>query len=323
MVRKSKQASGNATLTHYERRHKLTADHGTLERRLAGHAQYQLGDCGLSLTALSDKSRVLCSPSGYLYEDQAILEYLITQTQEIKEKMNKEAVERATKESAVKDEEEVTRAKRKAAFDSSQQWMKKNKSSTSSNDASSIIVDTEAAKTDLRRTSYWLAEAQPVLTESQSTKVASTRPLSPHSQQPLRRKDLWPVQLEFEKSASSTAASSSHDKSLVLCSLTGKPIRTQAAVAYWTTNRCTEEPGQVVLQEEGFEQLIVKGGVSTKDSTKTDGKPSKKKPDKKQVLYCPRTNLRIKHTRVLQRSGSSFATSGQATVVQTYRPTMT
>ena len=326
MVRKSKQASGNATLTHYERRHKLTTDHGTLERRLAGHAQYQLGDCGLSLAPLmTDSATVLCSPSGYLYEDQAILQYLITQTQQIKEQIQKAAT--ATADSKTKEEEEDKNSmKRKSAFESSQHWIKKKKPPPSSN-----TIDAAAAKDDLRRTSYWLAEAQPVLSESASEAPISTRPLSPHSQQPLRRKDLWPVQLDFEGDDDDN-----NQKKKLVCAVTGKPIRTQAALAYWTTSRC-DQPGLVVLEEDAFNQLIVGSGSGQKNIGKKSNSSSdivaKSDSEKattttttsttNQKLYCPCTNQRIRHIRTLQRSGSSFATSGQATVVQKYRPTMT
>ncbi|KAL7562424.1 hypothetical protein ACA910_020566 [Epithemia clementina (nom. ined.)] len=379
MVRKSKQASGNATLTHYELRHKLTADHGTLERRLAGHAQYQLGDCGLSLAPLTDASQILCSPSGYLYEDQAILEYLITQTQQRKEQIQK-AQGASVNKSESTNGHDVDHQKRKAAFESSQQWMKKPKtlssnpssttttpSTTKRNTSRSNVVDPVAAQSELRRTSYWLAEAQPVLAEPPSTDVpTSTRPLSPHSQQPLRRKDLWPVQLEFDNHEINTERRmddqdnnnnnknnnynnnnnnnrQAHTKKRVVCALTGKPIRTQAAIAYWTTSRpsaAIDQPGVVVLKDEAFEQLIVAPAASAEqnhnnnknknkkddmdddDDDDDDGKKTSK-PKTTPTLYCPRTNLKIKQTRVLQRSGSSFATSGQATVVQKYRPTLT
>ena len=298
--RKSKETSGHSVVSHHELRHKLTGDHGTLQRRLAGHAQYQLGDCGLSLTPLVDAAAVLCSPSGHLYEDQAILEYLVTQTQLLKEQQEK-ALE-AQKEAP--DAEEEALKKRKAAFDASQkQWTKKQKPTTDATADKAI----QAAKQDLKRTSYWLADSQPILKDTTVEAPTSLRPQSPHSGEPLRRKDLWPLKLQF-----SDKASSGGSKQQIVCSLTGKPIRSNAAIAYWTSK---DEPGRVVLEQDGYQQLIVGKSKSAKNSK--DSSPKKPK------LYCPETNQKIKFTRNLQRSGSSFATSGQATVVSIHRPSMT
>lgn len=333
MVRKSKQASGNAALTHYELRHKLSSDHGTQKLRLAGHAQYQMGSCGLSLTSLVDATTVLCSPSGHLYEDQAILEYLVTQTRHIKEQQEK------LEESKLKGNDNSTSekemGKRKLAFEASQKdWTKKQRPSPPpSASAESMIAK---AKQDLKRTSYWLADSQPVVENPQIEAPVSARPVSPHSQEPLRRKDLWPVQLEFLQSGSDNGKKNDNqghhnNNPQVICSLTGKPIRTHAAVAYWTSR---ESPGRVVLKEDGYEQLIVGGavhkqkkvcdlnvGVGQLSDLNESGKKLLSSPSS--ALLCPTTNKKIKYTRMLQRSGSSFATSGQDNIVEKYRPTMT
>ena len=97
MGRKSKQPGGHKPLTHHERTKKFaSSEYGTVSRRLAGHSQYQLGDCALSVTSLLDGgttssdtattatiSTALCSPSGYLYQEAAIVEYLLIRTQDL------------------------------------------------------------------------------------------------------------------------------------------------------------------------------------------------------------------------------------------------
>ena len=100
----------------------------------------------------------------------------------------------------------------------------------------------------------------------------------------LRRKDLWPVQLQWQ-----------HDK--VCCSVSEKTIPTGAAVtAYWTDRK---EPGLLVLQTVYDELLLA------------------------ETKRCPVTDKKIKHTRALQKSGSSFAASGQSVQAAKYRPTIT
>ena len=111
------------------------------------------------------------------------------------------------------------------------------------------------------------------------------RPLSPHSQEPLRRKDLWPVELKWDED----------DSSKLICSVSGKSINTQSATAYWTDKK---KPGSIVLTTV-FNELI------------------------KSTMVCPTTSRKIKYTRELQKSGTSFAASGQEVQVKKYRPTIT
>ena len=68
------------------------------------------------------------------------------------------------------------------------------------------------AQQDLKRTSYWLADSQPQQQTARVEQPKDLRPPSPHSQEPLRRKDLWPVRLNWEK-----------DK--LVCSVSGKPLQ--------------------------------------------------------------------------------------------------
>jgi len=266
MVRKSKQAGGHMPLTHYERTKKFaSSEYGTTTKRLAGHSQYQLGDCALSLTKLDETA--LCTPSGYLYSDSAIVEYLLTKTQELKEQ---QAAYERQQAALVKDDGEADR-KRRADFEESQKVVKKSKK----------IDSRQVAKQELKRTSYWLADSQPNAVE-QTIEKPPERPQSPHSQQPLRRKDLWPVHIQWED-----------DK--FVCAVSGKALNAQDVVCYWTDKK---QPGIVVLQSV-YDQLIA---------------------DTKQ---CPNSSRKIKYTRKLQKSGTSFASSGQNVQVQKYRPTIT
>jgi hypothetical protein len=43
-----------------------------------------VGDCALTNTSIENEN-ALCSPSGYIYAESAILEYLLRKTQELKE----------------------------------------------------------------------------------------------------------------------------------------------------------------------------------------------------------------------------------------------
>jgi nitric oxide synthase-interacting protein len=301
MARKSKRAGGNLPLTHYERTKKFaSSEYGTTTRRLSGAAQYQLGDCALSLTPLDETA--LCSPSGYLYSETAILEYLLTHTQRIKEEQAaaarlelREEEERARGE----DERKVRAIK---DFENAQRVVK--------TDADSDKAARES-KSQLLHASYWLPDAQPqasasnkagdgagssipqadsalVVKTEQSASPPPDRPSSPHSGDPLRRSDLWPVQLHWQKT----------DKGKhLLCAVSEKVIHQQEAVAYWTSSSKKKAAGVIMLQ-------------SIMDTVVTDN-------------ACPLTGKKIVHVRKLQRGGSSFATSTQNAMVKQYRPTIT
>jgi hypothetical protein len=110
-----------------------------------------------------------------------------------------------------------------------------------------------------------------------------TRPLSPITQEPLRRKDLWPVALQWQENK-------------LVCAISGKSFQTQtAATVYWTDKT---KPGTLVLTDI-YQQLLEGPAI------------------------CPNTNRKIKYTRELQQSGSSFANSEQTVQAKKYRPTIT
>lgn len=366
MARKSKQAGGHNPLTYYERTKKFaSSEYGTTQQRLAGHSQYQLGDCALSLTSLAvcggttaaavsaaaasttnittTTTTALCSPSGYLYSEDAILEYLLTKTRELKDQQATYERQQALQEQAKMNEKTAAVNKRKADFIDLHHSQKQKKATTSSTgkqqEQPARLMTQEAATAQaqdgLKHASYWLAESQPkAVTDltivQQQPPAADLRPPSPHSQQPLRRKDLWPVSLQWTASTSTdnnnnkTSSTATAPPQLV-CSVSGKVLHTQSVTAYWTTDSYKKMttttataassssssqhqhhqhhhgPGKLVLTSV-YDQVI-------------------KKSD--HIPKCPETNRKIKATRVLQKSGSSFAASGQACQVKQYRPTIT
>jgi hypothetical protein len=353
MGRKSKQAGGNLPLTHYERTQKFAAssEYGTISQRLAGHAQYQLGDCALTTqrlvanddgtatktdtTAENVNAIALCSPSGYLYAESAIVEHLLQETIRLRHAQQTRQAALKQEQHAVLEARQHQAQKRLAEFRASQSVVaKKSRSNQQGSDA----------KSELHRVSYWLSSAQPVAQSTTPTAAAAAassastttatstalvaalpaaavdggtttktapheatdaisftttgndtipreRPVSPMTGAPLRRKDLWPVALTW---TTETA------KPLLVCAVSHKTIPSGAAVvAYWTSKSASKQPGRLVLQAT-FDELSC-------STTRT----------------CPRTDARIAHVRVLQKSGSSFAASGQAVTASHYRPTIT
>jgi len=305
MTRKSKQPGAHQPLTYHERTKKFaSSEYGTVRKRLAGHSQYQIGECALTVSPI-DEDTALCSPSGYLYAESAILEYLLVKTQELKQQQKEydESQERAVAE---KEEEQSETQKRKIAdFRASQKTVAKKAKVVK--DGGDDTSKKEAAVADLKRVSYWLADAQPnaasaadfSTTKSSTTMISKPppdRPGSPITGSPLRRKDLWPVQLTKLENK-------------LVCAVSQKNLGAANCIAYWTDNKNRKKDQQqppslgTIVLESVYQDLIV-------------GKSSK-------TPRCPVTDAKIRHTRRLQRSGSSFAASGQSVEVQKYRPTLT
>ena len=381
MGKGTRATAGHMPLTHHERTKKFTvhstsdsADYGTTSIRLAGHSQYQIGTCALTTQSLlppsvsdgattSTTSTALCSPSGYIYDETSILEYLLRQTQQIKQRQQEQE---QTKNQAIQETRvnELNAKKRQIdEFDESQRIIKR----------STRQSEQDMAKDDLHRVSYWLSAAQPVATTASTSQLPSAtqrnnnnnhnmnvnsvpngnsmlaltngdvekgpdkiptnvvvtaatsntvlsttatsttgtssekpipeRPVSPMTGQPLLRRDLWPVQLEW--SSPSTGVPK------VKCAISDRILSTGApVVAYWTTkkphgseNGKNNNRGVVVLQSV-FEQELQLHLPKTNQ--------------------CPITDRTIRQVRVLQRSGSSYAASGQNVMsAKQYKPTIT
>ena len=298
-------------MTHHERTKKFaSSEYGTVSRRLAGHSQYQLGHCALSVTSLLDGGRTsssdtttpttttttaLCSPSGYLYQEAAIIEYLLMRTQALNQQRAEWQAQQLHRVEQAAAQTRQDHKRKIADFEATQQTVtmthKKSKPSNTTGD--------QQATEDLKRVSYWLAGSQPATVDAKSSSstggdaLATTsepppdRPGSPMTGQALRRKDLWPVRLH------------SLDGTLI-CAVSQKSLSSAPCVAYWTNNNNTKKAEGEIVHQSVYRDLQLK--------------ESKK---------CPLTDAKIRHTRQLQQGGSSFAASKQAVAVTKYRPTIT
>jgi hypothetical protein len=386
--------AGHMPLTHYERTKKFvinntvsdSADYGTTAVRLAGHSQYQIGTCALttqtlliqstssptqgtssttenSTTSSGDSCVALCSPSGYLYEETSILEYLLIQTQQIRERQQRQEHIKRQEMNDATAKETKEKKRQLEEFEDSQRVIQKRQSQSEQAQA----ID------DLHRVSYWLSSAQPtasttttiavssvsqqvpntpkliksdvanettltvtngvddtivtsttlppVETISTTTATAGTivdvpdRPLSPMTGQALSRRDLWPVRLEW------TNRGSNHQlQQKVKCAISDRVISTGApVVAYWTTKKpySTSSSSSALDNNNNNNHSI---GVVVLQSVYDTELGLNKCPNPK----CPLTDRTIRHVRTIQRSGSSYAASGQCIMsAKQYKPTIT
>ena len=325
MGRKSKQAgTGHYPLTHYERTKKFaSSSYGTTTTRISGDTQVAFGSCSLSLAPIVSEqdesptnavaatssagdddntvtSIAMVTPSGHLYAKQAIYEYLLTKTQDYSDQ--KKAYEMQEEAAIAKaDTTEAKKRQREEAFEESNQLAVIDSKKKAKN-AEKIVGDGGV----LKKTSYWLPDMQPAKVDLEVK--APERPASPYSGEPLRRKDLRELALLRKKENKSK----NYGEQDVLCAISGKAIRMQKAVAYWTKDK--SRPGVVVLKSV-YDMTI---DTSSKKNKETSKNSDKKTP----ALICPITNAKIKHTIELKSGGSGFA-AHNAVQVKTYKPTIT
>lgn len=220
-------------MTYYERTQKFaSSQYGTVTARLSSDSQLNFGDCALSLSPALD---AVATPSGHIYSREAILEYLVQKTAELKqaqERYNTFLLSQRAKELMAEQKQKERELK---DFEQSQKVSAGSKRKPIEDDTFGADAQPSNQKTNaLARTSYWLADFQPTHV-TEMPEPPPERPLSPHSGQPLRRKELRHI--VFKRS----------DDQKVQCALSDKTISTQPAVAL--------PSGQVVLQD-CFEKLI-------------------------------------------------------------------
>uniref|UniRef100_A0A7S2UPF1 Nitric oxide synthase-interacting protein zinc-finger domain-containing protein n=1 Tax=Attheya septentrionalis TaxID=420275 RepID=A0A7S2UPF1_9STRA len=281
MARKSKQPGGHNPLTAHERK-KLLGAYGTTTARLGTDSQQKFGYCCLGLQPAADP---VATPSGHIYNREAIVSYLLTKTQDYKKALaayeGRQTQRSAKRQKLTKEKEEEQLA----------QFERKNKGASQLSDAthSQALVATtqinlesrETATATLKRTSYWLSEMQPAQQDILDTdELPPKRPASPMSGEPLRIKDLTPLDLRTDDAGGFT------------CAVSDKSLTTQPVVAI-------TKSGQVMLKSV-FDELA------------------------RPTMTCPITGKKFKekHVLTLQKGSSGFAASGSVTAKK-YRPTMT
>ncbi|XP_027877916.1 nitric oxide synthase-interacting protein [Xiphophorus couchianus] len=199
MTRHGKNCTAGAVYTYHEKRKDTAASgYGTQSVRLGKDAIKDFDCCCLSLQPCQDP---VVTPDGYLYEKQAILEYILHQKTEIAKKMKayekqKQALKSTNQlESKSEERQRVERFKTREnsivskpinPFTSGQ---KKESEASSSGEASTA---SPAPSSSQSLPSFWIPSLTP---ESKPTllKKPSKAVLCPMSGRPIKMNDLIPV----------------------------------------------------------------------------------------------------------------------------------
>jgi len=291
MTRKGKQPGGHNPLTYHECK-KLTS-YGTTTARLGTESHNRFGDCCLGLSPATDP---VATPSGHIYSREAIVSYLLAKNQEIKEARLKHEAQLSTDRDRSVLTRRASEDRRLVEFvkkDGCPAQISKEEHGTSHKRSLGRIINTETEdelRTSLKRTSYWLSEAQPQYTaEAIEDEVRNNpparRPSSPMSGRPLRMKELIPITLQRENLVAGKEGK-------CICALSGKAITTQQVILIKKTG--------VVMIKEFYENLAKSSHV------------------------CPVTSKKFKDKDVisLKKGTSGYAASGEV-IAKKYRPTLT
>lgn len=286
-ARHSKKRGSDAVFTYDERKKQV----GEVTNRLGADSQLPFGHCNLTLTAISEGAESVVSPSGRIYGKEAILEYLLSKTRDLKllqvlyeeQCMRKLQEEEEAKESA----ERMAAAQFAATQDGVQGIVvgggKDERSLYINSSARKKLIDDRSIAVrieELKAISPWLAQFTPSA-KAKDLKAPPKRPPSPCSGQPLRAKDLYPIVLSRD----------ADDDQAVVCSVSGKRITSQPVVYL--------KPSHVYMLEECYKHLALP------------------------TMTCPLTSKPFLASDVveLHQAGSSFAGGGVPVEATKWRPT--
>lgn len=292
MPKHSKNNSDRGCFTYYE---KNAVDQGSISQRLGVDSQLPFGYCCLSLTPVVDP---VVSPSGHVYSREAIIEYLLTKTQEIKRQnkayeLQQAKVVKDAQDQVAADEVQLqqrfidsiegvkTVAKRKASeIEEKQSYMSTRQK---------IIDDTDdqVKLAQLKQVAPWIPQFTPEAKES-LIKPPPRYPSSPMSGRPLRTKDLIPINMEREVS---NAVGANPGPVRFMCPVSSKTITNQKVILIKSTG--------VIMLESVAQSLALK------------------------TMTCPITGKSFTQDDILELVGaaSAFAASGAVEATK-YRPTM-
>ena len=297
MVRHAKNSGHEGHFTYQERQRVQAVK----TERLQAISQTPFGHCALSLQPIKEGDCVI-SPSGRLYSREAIYEYLLQKTRDLKELTILYEEQQMKK---IRDSEELKAAdygEQVAAFCATQDGVQGIIQGTvavgdkrgredgvyiSGASRRKIIDDSthDEKLVQLQKISPWIAQFTPSAKAS-DIRQPPKRPPSPFSGNPLRSKDLLPVSLMRDGSSASSSSSCSSSAGtsgtpvLYVCPVSQKTITNQPLVYIKTTGALMLES---VAKELAFKTMI-----------------------------CPLTSKRFKMEDVLPvvQAASSFSSTG-------------
>ena len=249
MGKHSKNVNTNAQFGYRERKRANNESWGSLSQRVASNSNLPFGYCALTLRPTTS---CVATPSGHLYEKEAILEYILHHLKKVseeEEEVEEEKIRIKKKEEEEKAEEAI---KEKEIFKSLVDGgnIKPTEATFQATGKRKREIDdssNEERIAQLSKSSPWLpaftpsAENNSRMRNSCNSSYKKKRATSPFSGRPLRAKDLIPLDLQRDKEGDGLVPVH------YVCSVSKKVITTQPVVAIKTTHAVMlEEVAQTV-----------------------------------------------------------------------------
>lgn len=297
MTRHGKNCTAGAVYTYHEKKKDTAASgYGTQSIRLGKDAIKDFDCCCLSLQPCQDP---VVTPDGYLYEKQAILEYILHQKTEIAKKMKayekQKQAQRSNSqlESKSEERERVERFKtRENSIVSKPINPFTSGEKTGRTDGSSAETSTSSAATSSQSLpSFWIPSLTP---EAKATmlKKPSKTVLCPMSGRPIKMNELITVRFTpLDSSLDRVALLTRQDR--YVCAVTRDVLGNSVPC-------CVLRPSGVVVTQECVEKLIKKDMIDPVSGAQLSEKD-----------FIP-----------LQRGGTGFAGSGVDLRAKEARPVM-
>ncbi|XP_054892179.1 nitric oxide synthase-interacting protein [Poeciliopsis prolifica] len=298
MTRHGKNCTAGAVYTYHEKRKDTAASgYGTQSVRLGKDAIKDFDCCCLSLQPCQDP---VVTPDGYLYEKQAILEYILHQKTEIAKKMKAYEKQKQALKSTNQLESKSEERQRVERFKTSENSIvskpinpftsgQKKESEASSSGEASSAGSTPSSSQSLP--SFWIPsltpEAKPTLLKKPSKAV-----LCPMSGRPIKMNDLIPVNFTPLDSSLDRVALLNRQERYV-CAVTRDALGNSVPCAVL-------RPSGTVVTQECVEKLIKKDMTDPVSGAK----------------------LTERDIIPLQRGGTGFAGSGVDLRAKEARPVM-
>jgi len=281
MTRHGKNCTAGAVYTYHEKKKDTEASgYGTKKTRLGRDSIKDFDCCNLTLQPCKDP---VVTPEGFLYEREAVVEYMVKQKRELAKQMKSYEEYLAKQKKKEEDSSIEKELKRIETFVSNESRITSkshhlNKTSTSAENPNSC---------------FWIPEISSKKAVSEnSMKKPNQQVLCPMSSKPLKLKNL--IDVQFTKANKDVKSSTGYQTAKYMCALTNDALSN-------STPCVVLKPSGQVITVEALDKLI-----------RTD-----------MLDPWKNVKLEESDVILLQRGASGFSGSGVELKAEKYAPSMT
>ncbi|XP_065065637.1 nitric oxide synthase-interacting protein-like [Rhopilema esculentum] len=295
MTRHGKNCTASAVYSYHEKKKDTkSSGYGSQSDRLSKDSVKDFDCCGLTLQPCREP---VITSEGFLYDKEAILEYIVHQKQEYSRKLRE--YEKQKKKSTEREREEVQSVKKKDVekFLTAESVILTKKSSAFSKSQEKGSGSTSGASGDKKANdqgnklpSFWIPSLTPQAAKEE-TKKPDSKVYCPMSGKPLKLKELYPV--KFTPVVNDDSKPTIAKDARYMCPVTHDLLGNSVPCAVL-------KPTGDVVTMECVENIIKKDWL------------------------CPLTGKPLKETDIIEmnRGGTGFSGSGNELKAKSFRPSM-